>query len=157
LGDENRGADDPLEGGGADEPFGVLGHQDPDAVPRESRKTRKFKRLVGGDPTAYAEQDSGHRETSCLAPPRRRESGAVLVFELALGKLFKRHGEVIPLVAGLDHRRRVLTKAALAEVVEVAVYLSCPLGRDDDCRVMGVGVAEELVNAWSDHSAGESR
>src|SRR5215213_2192932 len=84
-------------------------------------------------------------------------SGAVLVFELALGKLLERHRKVVPVARSLDHRRRVLTEAALAEIVEVAVYLSRPLGGDDDRGVMRVGVLEELVYAWFDHSAGESR
>ena len=41
--------------------------------------------------------------------------------------------------------------------MEVAVYLTCPLGCDDDGGVLRVGVLHELVYAWFDHSAAESR
>src|SRR5262249_42455106 len=51
---------------------------------------------------------------------------------------------------------RVLTEATLAEVVEIAVYLTCPLRCDDDRGVVRVGVLEELVYTWLDHLAGES-
>src|SRR4051794_27988598 len=77
--------------------------------------------------------------------------GAVLVFELALGKLFERHREVVPLGVRLNHRRRVLAEAALSEVVEVAVDLTRALRRDDDGGVVGIGVLQELVYAWFDH------
>src|SRR3954470_24663608 len=83
-------------------------------------------------------------------------SGAVLVFELAFGELLQRHREVVPLGVGLDHRRRVLPEAALAEIVEVAVDLSSTLGRHDNCGVMRIGVLQKLVYAWFDHSASES-
>src|ERR1700710_1777070 len=77
--------------------------------------------------------------------------GAVLVLELARGDLFERNREVVPVAGDIDHRRRVLTKAALAEAVVIAVDLTCPLGGDDYGRVVGVGVVEQLVNAWFDH------
>src|SRR3954452_6748067 len=83
--------------------------------------------------------------------------GAVLVFELALGDLFEGDREVIPLTGDINHGRWVLAEAALAETVEVAVYLPSPLGGDDDRCVVGVGVVEQFVNAWFDHSARESR
>ena len=80
---------------------GALGHQHPHAMAGDRRQPGQLQRLVGGDPAAYAEQDSGHR----LPPGVRRAGarlGAVLVFELALGKLFERDREVVP-------RRRVST------------------------------------------------
>src|SRR5262245_27671349 len=79
--------------------------------------------------------------------------GAVLVLQLAVGDLFERDREVVAVAGDFHHRRRVLAKAALTEAVEVAVYLPCPLGGDDNRRVVGVSVVEELVNAWFDHSA----
>ena len=60
LGEQHRGADDALEGGGADEAGRALGHQHANAMAGSRRQAREFKRLVGGDPSAYAEQDSGH-------------------------------------------------------------------------------------------------
>src|ERR1041384_4367453 len=83
--------------------------------------------------------------------------GAVLVFELARGDLFERDREVVPIVADVHNRGRVLAEATLAEVVEVAVDLSRSLGRDDHCGVVRIGVLEECVDAWMDHSDGESR
>src|SRR4051794_12239339 len=82
--------------------------------------------------------------------------GAVLVLELARGNLFERNREVVPVAGDIDHRRRVLAEAALAEAVVVAVDLTGPLGGDDYGRVVGVSVVKELVNAWFDHSAAES-
>ncbi len=60
LGDQDRGADDPLEGGGADEAGRGLGHQHPHAVPGERRQARQLERLVGGDAAADAKKESGH-------------------------------------------------------------------------------------------------
>ena len=50
LGGEDGRADDPLEGGGADEAPGVLGHQDPDAVAGQRCEARELERLVGRYP-----------------------------------------------------------------------------------------------------------
>ncbi len=72
LGDQHRGACNAFEGGGADEAGGALGHQHADAVPRLGRQAHQFERLVGGDPSAYAHQDSGH----CFSLVRRA-GGAV--------------------------------------------------------------------------------
>src|SRR5829696_8145880 len=85
-----------------------------------------------------------------------RTLGAVLVFQFALGELFERHREVVPLGVGLDHRRRVLPETALSEVVEVAVHLASALCRDNDSGVMRIGVVQKLVYAWFDHLAVES-
>ena len=91
LRDQDRRADDALEGGGADEAGGRLGHQHPHPVAGDGSEPGELQRLVGGDPTADAEQDPGHLSSSAAAG----RLGAVLVFELALGKLFKRHREVV--------------------------------------------------------------
>src|SRR5262249_30733268 len=103
-----------------------------------------------------AKQKSGHRGLLGCAP-RAGRLGAVLVFELALGKLLERHREVVALTARFDHRRWGLAEAAPSPVVKVGVDLPCPLFRDDDGGVMGVGVLQQLVYAWLDHSARESR
>ena len=60
LGGEHRRADDPLEGGGADEALGVLGHHDPDTVAGERCQARELKRLVGRYPSADTQQQPGH-------------------------------------------------------------------------------------------------
>ena len=62
LGGEHGRADDPLEGGGADEAAGVLGHQDPDAVAGQRRQARELERLVGRYPSADTQQQPGHIE-----------------------------------------------------------------------------------------------
>src|SRR5262249_37115969 len=94
----------------------------------------------------------GHLSSWTVRPLR-----AVLVLELAGGYLFKGEREVVPVARDVDHRGRVLAEAALAEAVVVAVDLPRTLGGDNDSRVVRVGVIGELVNAWFDHSARESR
>src|SRR2546423_15540708 len=74
----------------------------------------------------------------------------VLVAELALGDLLERHGEVV-LRARLHERRREVVERALAELVVVVVDLARALGGDDDERVAGVDVVEQLVDAGMDH------
>src|SRR6185436_11182207 len=89
-------------------------------------------------------------------PPFRgfKRLGAVLVLQLALGDLLEGDREVAALAGNVHHRRWVLAEAALAEAVEVAVYLPGSLRRDHDGRVVGVGMVQQLVNAWFDHRAG---
>src|SRR5436190_9501437 len=74
----------------------------------------------------------------------------VAVLDLARGDLLERDLEVV-LRVRLDHRRRVLVEGPLAEVVVVRVDLPRPLGGHDHCRIVGVDLLEQLVEAWLDH------
>src|ERR1700761_1404589 len=62
LGGEHGRADDPLEGGGADEALGVLGHHYPDAVTGQRRQARELERLISRYPSADTQQQPGHLE-----------------------------------------------------------------------------------------------
>src|SRR3712207_3459014 len=91
-----------------------------------------------------------------LTPRRSRMAGCgrllpVLVLDLAGGDFLERDREVV-LRAGLDHRRRELVERPLAEVVVVRVDLPRALGGDENGRVVGVDVLEELVEARRDHA-----
>src|SRR3954452_683591 len=77
--------------------------------------------------------------------------GPVLERELAGRQLFERDREVVLARLGVDHRRRGLAEAALADVVVVAVYLPGTLRGHNDRRVVGVGVIYQSVDAWMDH------
>src|SRR3954465_7333724 len=89
-----------------------------------------------------------------LTPSRRRATCpvlAVLVLDLARGDFLERDRQVV-LADGLDHRRRELVERPLAQVVVVRVDLSRALGGDEDRRVVGVDVVEQLVDAGADHA-----
>src|SRR5262245_40064140 len=88
--------------------------------------------------------------SSASRPGTACRLGLVLVLELARRRLVQGDREVVA-AAGLDHRRRVLTVGALGERVVVGVDLTGPLGGDDDSRVVGVRLIQELVDAWLDH------
>src|SRR5437763_10003100 len=77
--------------------------------------------------------------------------GAVPVLELAGCDLFEGDLQVV-LRPRLDHRRGVLVKRALAEVVVVGVDLAGALGGDENARVMGVDALQKGVQARLDHS-----
>jgi hypothetical protein len=57
---EYGGADDSLEGRGADEATGGRRHHHTDAVPGLGREARQLERLVGGNPAADPEEDPAH-------------------------------------------------------------------------------------------------
>src|SRR5215211_8340008 len=79
--------------------------------------------------------------------------GAVLVLELALGKLLERDREVVARPR-LDHRRRELLVGALTKGAVVAVELASALRRHQHGRVMRVRPVEKLVDTRLDHRRG---
>src|SRR4051812_34366653 len=79
----------------------------------------------------------------------------VLVLDLAGGDLFEGDRQVV-LRPRLHHRGRELVEGALAEVVVVRVDLPGALGGDDDARVVGVDLVQQLVNSWLDHGVESS-
>src|SRR5256714_7444437 len=94
------------------------------------------------------------RRTGC-GPSRAPHSraplgGAVAVLDLPRGQLLERDREVVP-GWRVDHRRRVLLIAALAESAVVAVELSGALRDHDHGGVVRVGLREQSVDAWLDH------
>src|SRR3954453_4000012 len=89
-----------------------------------------------------------------LTPRRRRAISSdlpVLVLDLARGDFLERDREVV-LADGLDHRRRELVEGPLTQVVVGRVDLTRALGGDEDRRVVGVDVVEQLVDAGTDHA-----
>src|SRR6059058_2567558 len=88
-----------------------------------------------------------------LTPRSRRAMRvlAVLVLDLARGDFLEGDRQVV-LGDGLDHRRRKLVERPLAQVVVVRVDLARALGGDEDRRVVGVDVVEQLVDAGTDHA-----
>src|SRR6266540_366073 len=85
--------------------------------------------------------------------PTARASGPVAVVDLSRRELLERDRQIVARWR-LDHRRRVLLVAALAERAVVAVQLARPLGDDDHRGVVGVGAGEQLVDTWLDHRGG---
>src|SRR5256885_1420968 len=84
----------------------------------------------------------------CPAPG----SGAVVVVDLARGELLERDRQVVAR-GRVDHGRRELLVAALAERAVVAVELAGALGRNQNGGVVGIGSVEKLVNPGLDHAA----
>src|SRR3954470_11741988 len=93
-----------------------------------------------------------------LTPSRRRATPAlsVLVLDLARGDFLEGDRQVV-LADGLDHRRRELVERPLAQVVVVRVDLARALGGDENRRVVGVDVVEQLVDAGTDHGVSVPR
>ena len=57
---EDRGANDPLERGGADEPLSRRRHHHAHAVARLRRQPGELEGLIRGDSAAHAKKDPGH-------------------------------------------------------------------------------------------------
>src|SRR5947207_16024739 len=97
-----------------------------------------------------------------LTPSRMRATAPpgplapVAVVDLPAGELLEGDRQVVAGM-GLDHWRRELLVAALAERPVVAVELARPLRRDDDGGVVRVGVLQQLVDAWPDHLPEDDR
>src|SRR5919197_3600100 len=92
-------------------------------------------------------------------PSSSRATGSplpVLVLDLARGDLLERDRQVV-LRSRLDHRRRELVERPLTEVVVVRVDLTRALGGDEDRRVVGVDVVEQLVDAGTNHGSSVPR
>ncbi len=68
VGEDGR-AGERREGRGADEPLGGRGLDDPHGMPGLRRQAHDLERLVGGDPAADAEQDSGQLPSSPVTGP----------------------------------------------------------------------------------------
>src|SRR5215218_5874021 len=90
------------------------------------------------------------RAISGAPPARRRPSGAVAVVDLPRRQLLERDGQVVARWS-VDHRRRVLLVATLAERAVVAVQLAGALRGHEHRGVVGIGLAQELVDPWLDH------
>src|SRR5215212_5700810 len=83
-------------------------------------------------------------------PCETPRSGAVVVIDLARRELLERDRQVIAR-GRIDHGGRELLVAALTERSVVAIELARALRRHQDGGVVGVGSAEELVDAGLDH------
>ena len=86
LGDQHRRAGERLKRGGAHEAAGSRSSAPRTPWPATRRQPHELQRLVGGDPTAYPEQDSCHTplEASGVAPRKRRRLGVSRYWYLIL-------------------------------------------------------------------------
>src|SRR5215218_4306679 len=81
---------------------------------------------------------------------------AVAVLDLARRQLLERDRQVVA-GRGVDHRRGVFLVGALTQGAVVAVELAGPLSGHENRGVVGIGLLQQLVDAWSDHRSEDSR